>query len=70
MPMAKLKQKRKRARAALEALFPRTEARVECQADRMMRRPPVDRMLKADRHVTKRALREITERPESAYVHD
>ena len=69
MPTAPIKPKSKRARE--ERLFPRGERGVVCyRADRMLRSPPRDKMLKADRHITKRELAEVAARPEADYVHD
>jgi hypothetical protein len=62
MPTANIKPKNG---AAVERLFPRTDAGVVCggmqgpAADRMMSRAPLDRSQKEDRHMTKRDLRTI-----------
>jgi len=54
---ANLKPRRKRDAAV--KLFPRGERGVVCGEDRMMRRPPLNRMIREDRHVTKRELAEM-----------
>ncbi|MEN6533037.1 MAG: hypothetical protein ABFD89_05200 [Bryobacteraceae bacterium] len=46
--------------------FPRSERGVCCREEVGLRRPPRDRMLRADRHITKRELAEIAARPEVA----
>jgi hypothetical protein len=47
--------------------FPRGERGVVCyRVEAGLRQPPKDRMLRADRHITKRELSEIAVRPEDA----
>jgi hypothetical protein len=56
----------KSKRDARERLFPRGERGVVCsRVDRLMRRGPVNRMLKENRSVTKQILREQAESPQA-----
>jgi hypothetical protein len=71
MPTEPIKPKKKRGTEKQAELFPRGQRGVVCyRVEQGLRSPPADRMLRADRHVTKRALAEIAARPEADYVHD
>jgi len=64
MPTEPIRAKGKRGMVR-ESLFPRGERGVVCyRVDKMLRSPPLDKMVREDRHITKRALAEIAARPE------
>jgi len=65
MPTEPIRPRKKREPRAVAKLFPRTERGVVCyRVDRMLRSPAKDKMLKAERHITKRELTELAARPE------